>query len=279
MQSQAEYRVEELASAAGVTVDTVRFYQGKRLLPPPRREGRVAWYGPVHLERLRRTRALLAEGFTLAQIAKLFAGEHAADASGEGAPRAGGEADATAALLAALVAESVGERALSRSELAAESKVPEALIAAAQSAGLIAPIEVDGEERFAHADAELARAGLAVLGRGFPLAELLDVAVAHARRVEATADAAIGLFDAHVLEPARARAAAGDASAAAASDDAVADAFRALLPEAARLVALHFERTLVRRALERLRARGEREALEKALAETRSARLEVSWRR
>ena len=42
-------RVEELASRAGVSVDTVRFYQKQRLLPPPRREGRVAWYDDDHL--------------------------------------------------------------------------------------------------------------------------------------------------------------------------------------------------------------------------------------
>ena len=39
-----EYRVEELAASAGVRVDTVRFYQGRGLLPAPRREGRVAFY-------------------------------------------------------------------------------------------------------------------------------------------------------------------------------------------------------------------------------------------
>jgi Arc/MetJ family transcription regulator len=60
--------------------------------------------------------------------------------------------------------------------------------------------------------------------------------------------------------------------------DAVADAFRSLLPQVARLVALHFQRTLVNRALERLRGAGNREALERALEATGSARLEVSWR-
>ena len=60
-------------AAAGVGVDTVRFYQGRSLLPPPRREGRVALYGDEHLERLRRIRALQSQGFTLAQIAVVMA--------------------------------------------------------------------------------------------------------------------------------------------------------------------------------------------------------------
>lgn len=265
-----QYRVEELANAAGVTVDTVRFYQGKRLLPPPRRKGRVAWYGPEHLERLRRTRSLLAERFTLAQIAKLFASEEAATSPRAKRSAADASGDASRALLEALVAESVGDRTLTRAELAAESKVPEPLLAAAQQAGLIAPIEIDGAERFTRADAELARAGLDILARGLPLKALLDVAVAHAERVEATVDQAISLFDAHVLEPAR---------GVDGGDDDVAEAFRALLPEVARMVALHFQRTLVARALERLRSRGDRRALEQALVETQSAHLEVSWRR
>ena len=61
--------------------------------------------------------------------------------------------------------------------------------------------------------------------------------------------------------------------------EAVAEAFRDLLPQVARLVALHFQRTLVNRALERIRNRGDYGALEKALSETQSAHLEVSWRR
>src|SRR5690348_735481 len=46
------YRVEELAAAAGVSVELVRSYQTKGLLDPPRRDGRVALYDDRHLERL-----------------------------------------------------------------------------------------------------------------------------------------------------------------------------------------------------------------------------------
>ena len=55
-------RVEELAERADVSVDTIRFYQKRQLLPPPAREGRVAWYGPEHVERLARIRELRADG-------------------------------------------------------------------------------------------------------------------------------------------------------------------------------------------------------------------------
>ncbi len=66
-----EYRVEELAGEAGITVRTLRFYRERKLLPPPRREGRIAWYDDRHLARLRTIAALLARGHTLNGIADL----------------------------------------------------------------------------------------------------------------------------------------------------------------------------------------------------------------
>src|SRR5438270_762893 len=70
-----EYRIEQLARAAGVAVDTIRFYQGKGLLDSPRREGRVTWYGEGHVERLKRIKELQQQGFTLTVIQRFLAGE------------------------------------------------------------------------------------------------------------------------------------------------------------------------------------------------------------
>lgn len=67
-----EYRVEELAEAAGITVRTLRFYRERRLLPPPRREGRIAWYSESHLARLHTIAALLERGHTLGGITELI---------------------------------------------------------------------------------------------------------------------------------------------------------------------------------------------------------------
>src|SRR5918996_3464399 len=91
---QGGLRVEELARRADVSVDTIRFYQKRRLLPPPRREGRIAWYGPAHVERLSRIRELQRRGFSLVVIRRLLEGEldpadeplAAAVAAAEGAP-------------------------------------------------------------------------------------------------------------------------------------------------------------------------------------------------
>src|SRR3954447_24932284 len=71
----ATLRVEDLARAADVSVDTIRFYQKRRLLPPPTRQGRIAWYGPQHAERLARIRELQQRGFSLSLIRRLLDGE------------------------------------------------------------------------------------------------------------------------------------------------------------------------------------------------------------
>ena len=68
------YRVEQLAAACDVSVDTVRYYQSRGLLPQPEREGRVAWYGPEHLERMHQIRALQKKGLTLAAIRRVLDG-------------------------------------------------------------------------------------------------------------------------------------------------------------------------------------------------------------
>ncbi|MFI1824957.1 MerR family transcriptional regulator [Streptomyces sp. NPDC020412] len=65
--------MEELAGEAGITVRTLRFYRERGLLPPPRREGRIAWYDDHHLARLRTITALLERGHTLNGIADLAA--------------------------------------------------------------------------------------------------------------------------------------------------------------------------------------------------------------
>ena len=68
----AEYRLDELARQGGVASTTVRLYQSKGLLPPPRLEGRTGWYDDTHLARLRLIARLQDEGHSLAGIADLL---------------------------------------------------------------------------------------------------------------------------------------------------------------------------------------------------------------
>ena len=73
----AEYRVEELATEAGVSVEALRSYQSKGLLPPPRHEGRLAIYGDVHLARLQEILDLTHQGYSLRMIAHLLSDQGA----------------------------------------------------------------------------------------------------------------------------------------------------------------------------------------------------------
>ncbi len=67
-----DYRIEELAEAAKTTIRNIRAYQERGILPPPRREGRLAWYGDAHLARLRVIGALLDRGYSIGNIAELL---------------------------------------------------------------------------------------------------------------------------------------------------------------------------------------------------------------
>jgi DNA-binding transcriptional MerR regulator len=67
-----DYRIDDLARAAGTTVRNVRVYQDRGLLPPPRREGRTGVYSDAHLARLRLIASLLDKGYTFAHIGEFL---------------------------------------------------------------------------------------------------------------------------------------------------------------------------------------------------------------
>lgn len=90
-----------LAKAAGVGVETVRYYQRRGLLAEPARPpGEVRRYGPDDARRLRFIRSAQAAGFTLNEIAELIA----LDASDD-RPRARRMAEARVDALDAKIAE------------------------------------------------------------------------------------------------------------------------------------------------------------------------------
>ena len=72
VQSQGPLTIGRLASAAGVGVETVRFYQRRNLLGTPPRDTGVRRYGAEELRRLRFIRQAQAAGFTLEEIRELI---------------------------------------------------------------------------------------------------------------------------------------------------------------------------------------------------------------
>jgi DNA-binding transcriptional MerR regulator len=187
-----EYRMEELAEAAGITPRTLRFYRERGLIPPPRREGRIAWYGPHHLARLRTIAALLERGHTLNGIADLAAafesGRDVGEVLGLGEPTE----EEPVRLTPEQLADHFGD------QVSAEN------FAAALDLGYLA---TDGEE-IVHVSRRLLEVSSALVREGVPLAAVLGAA----RDVRVHADALAKLFtdllhthardeDAHRLRP------------------------------------------------------------------------------
>lgn len=69
----SHYTIGKLATAAGVRVSTVRYYEQRGLLEPDSRTAAsYRLYGPASVERLRFIRAAQASGFTLDDIGTLL---------------------------------------------------------------------------------------------------------------------------------------------------------------------------------------------------------------
>ena len=229
------YRVEQLAAACDVSVDTIRYYQSRGLVPPPAREGRVAWYDDRHAERIREVRALRGKGLTLAAIERVLA---------DGAD----PADADLALaVAAARGEAAEDELLSLDEFAERSGVPASLIQAVEREGIELGRVEDGETRYTAADIDMVRGALRLLDFGLPLGELLELARDTNEAMVALASRAVELFDTYVRKPIRDTAASDEAAAAQ-----MVEAFDALLPAVTNLVANHFRRVLLHQAEERL---------------------------
>ena len=251
------FRVEDLARRTDTSVDTIRFYQKRRLLAPPAREGRVAWYGPEHLDRLTRIRELRGRGLTLALIGRML----------------DGDLDETDAPLAAAVAAAdaaTPEEFLTIHELAERSGVPEALLEAVAREHLLVARVQDGEARYTTADIAVVQQGLRLLEQGLPLPDLLALAHQHHEETRAVAETAVELFDRYVRAPLRTSDLPDDEKA-----ERLVEAFRTLLPAVTAIVAHHFRRVLLEVAQEHLESVGE--ATELAAINAEAARRLESW--
>lgn len=166
--------MEELARLAGITVRTLRFYRERKLIPPPRREGRIAWYDDHHLARLRTIAALLERGHTLNGIAELAEafdhGRDVADLLGVGAP--------TEEEPVRLTPEELADRF-------AGQATPENLAAALE----LGYLGTDGDE-IVHISRRLLDVSSALVREGIPLAEVLRAG----KEVRSHADALADLF-------------------------------------------------------------------------------------
>lgn len=195
---EREFRMSELAAEAGITVRTLRFYRERKLIPPPRREGRIAWYNEHHLARLRTIGALLERGHTLGGIAELLtAFENGRDV---------GELLGLENAIVTPFSEETPVR-LTPEELADYFKddvTPENL-AASLDIGYLA---VDGDE-FVHISRRLLDASSELVAKGVPLSAVLEAGRQVRDHADALATIFIDVIRAHVLSDVLDRVATG----------------------------------------------------------------------
>ncbi|MFF3947316.1 MerR family transcriptional regulator [Streptomyces sp. NPDC001902] len=197
---EREYRMDELAEAAGVPVRTVRFYRERKLLPAPRREGRITWYNDHHLARLRTITALLERGHTLGGIAELMdAWESGRRDVGEllgldpGLPTRWSEEEPLR-LTPEGLADHYGDQATAEN------------LATALDIGYLA---VDGDD-VVHVSRRLLEASAALVREGVPLAEVLAAGRAMRGRMDLLAELFVELARTYVLPDAEADLQSGD---------------------------------------------------------------------
>jgi DNA-binding transcriptional MerR regulator len=184
-----EYRLDELARQAEVASTTVRLYQSKGLLAPPRLEGRTGWYDDSHLSRLRLIARLQNEGHSLAGIADLLEQWES-----------GRSLDAVIGIEAELdsLLGEVHAVVLDPADLLARfpegSMTPE-LMQRASALGLVEPTE-DGKVRVA--DRRFLDSGSALAELGIPTDVILDEWEALVTHTDDIAQRFISIFETHL---------------------------------------------------------------------------------
>lgn len=182
-----ELTVDELGRRARLPVRTIREYQTLRLLPAPRRQGRIGVYGQAHLDRLAAIGRLQRRGYSLAAIKDLL------DAGGTGG---------LAALLGAeLAVAALDEMPLRLTRAQLSSRVPglsAAMLERARAVGLFQP---DGAQHILVRSPALLALVASAAGAGLPADGVLDLIGALHAGMGELAEAVTGHVVDHVLEP------------------------------------------------------------------------------
>lgn len=217
------YRVDRLAELSGASVELIRSYQSRGLLPAPTREGRVAWYDRRHLDRLRRIRDLKAKGWSMRSIAETL------NQVGPG-------------LQAAVEAATEGDdEQFDIDELSARTDVPVPVLRSFIASGVLRPRHGrTGRDEFTQADVHAMRALLSLIGTGVPMEEFMAVANVQLAAVEQVAEGTFELFLRYLREPLLERQLASRTEA-----ERMAGGLRLLLQSVGTLVTYNFQRTIL----------------------------------
>jgi DNA-binding transcriptional MerR regulator len=172
------YSVEDLAERGGVSVDLIRSYQSKGLVPAPEHEGRRAWYDDRHLQRLRQIRDLKAQGYSLRMIARsLTEPSPPTDTADSGSPSADNP-----------------EEPLTVAQLAERTGVPAALIRSLEGSGALRRRRFGDDRYFTTTDVRAVRMLMTLLSSGLPMEEFMAAARVQLDSAQDVADSAVELF-------------------------------------------------------------------------------------
>jgi DNA-binding transcriptional MerR regulator len=216
------WRIDALAQRAGVTVDTIRYYQRERLLPAAERNGRTNLYGPEHLDRLERIRELQTRRFSLAAIRALLD-----DDRGD--------------LLEGIFAGG-GGRTYTLEELTERAGIDPALVDALRTSGLLREPAEYGRDSYDSDDLELLRTMAELHRLGIDARALVEIGRIYAEGIDATQRRIVDLF-------ATGGTLVWDADDLAQFQESSAAAAAEFLPLARRIVGYTHHRTIQRLAL------------------------------
>lgn len=239
-----QWRVEELSEQSGVSVELIRSYQSKGLLLPPRHVGRIAYYGPRHLERLRTIRSLKAQGHSLRAVASML------NEPGAVTPLSDGVID--------------GEERLTLAELADRTGMPAPMLRSLAASGVIRPVRSGQDAVYTGADVRAVRLLLTLVGSGVPMEEFMAVADVQLDAADHVARGAVDLFMKYIRAPLLHAGLPQKQEA-----ERLVASFRLLVKAASGLIAYNFERMMleaVQREIEEHGNRSERAALRRESA-------------
>lgn len=251
----SDYRVEEVAAEAGVSVEALRSYQSKGLLPPPRHEGRLAIYGDHHLARLREILDLKHQGYSLRMIAHLLDQQAVPTSS---------------PVLADTFSDAGEEERLTQRQLAERTRVPPSMLRSLEASGLLLPRTDDAEHPYTTGDVRAVRMLLSLISGGLPIEEFMSVARTQIDASKEVAREAIALFIQYVREPMLDSGVPDDDEA-----EQLVAALALMLHATTTLISYNFQRRVLNGISAELAKRGATKELEVLHREARRRGLEV----
>jgi DNA-binding transcriptional MerR regulator len=224
--AEQRFTIDQLAQTTGLTVRNLRNYQSRGLIPPPKVEGRVGYYGAEHLAQLQLIREMQDRGFNLTAIAHLL-------------ERARGAGEEVLGFTRAVMApfETETPEIVGHAELAKRlgDALDPKIVAKAQRLGLLIPI---AEDAFEAPSPTLLAAGERLVAFGVPLEVALDMMAKLNRQTRTIAQLFVEIFLEFIWKP------FDDAGRPEAEWPAVRDALDQLRPLASEVLTAAFAPTM-----------------------------------